>query len=78
MLAAAGRFHALFVIRPPHNPVGPLDMGGVFDERSDRPQGISELLDRGYQDAHLQFVEPVLAASGDALADARPIVKGAS
>ena len=36
------------------------------------------LLDRGYQDAHLQFVEPVLAASGDALADSRAIVKGAS
>jgi hypothetical protein len=83
MLAAGGRFHALFVIRPAHNPVGPLDLGGVFDERSDRPQGIGELLDRGYQDAHLQFVEPVLAASGDALADARSadartIVKGAS
>ncbi len=78
VLAATGRFNALFVIRPAHNPIGPLDLGGAFDERSDRQQGIGELLDRGYEDAHRQFVEPVLAASGDALAAARAIVKGAS
>ncbi len=76
MLAAAGWFEGLFVIRPAHNPVGPLDLGGAFDERSDRWQGVGELLDRGYEDAHRQFVEPVLAASGEALADAS--VRGVS
>jgi len=78
VLAARGAFEGLFVIRPAHNPIGPLDLGGAFDQRSDRQQGIGELLDRGYEDAHRQFVEPVLAASGDALADAQAIVKGAS
>jgi hypothetical protein len=68
VLSAAGAFDALFTIRPAHNPVGPLDLGGAFDERSDRRHGVGELLDRGYEDAHRQFVEPVLAASGDALA----------
>jgi hypothetical protein len=67
VLAAAVSFDALFTIRPAHNPVGPLDLGGAFDERSDRRQALGELLDRGYEDAHRQFVEPVLAASGDAL-----------
>jgi hypothetical protein len=78
ILAARGRFEGLFVIRPAHNAIGPLDLGGAYDERSDRRQGLGELLDRGYEDAHRQFVEPVLAASGDALADARAVVKGAS
>ena len=32
----AGRFAGLFVIRPAHNPLGPLDFAGVYDERSDR------------------------------------------
>jgi hypothetical protein len=78
VLASADLFEGLFVIRPAHNPVGPLDLGGTFDARSDRWHGVGELLDRGYEDAHRQFVEPVLAASGDALAGARAVVKGAS
>ena len=32
----AGRFAGLYVIRPEHNPVGPFDFAGVYDERSDR------------------------------------------
>ena len=32
----AGRFAGLYVIRPEHNPVGPFDFGGGYDERSDR------------------------------------------
>jgi hypothetical protein len=78
VLASADLFEGLFVIRPAHNPVGPLDLGGTFDARSDRWHGVGELLDRGYEDAHRQFVEPVLAASGDALAGTRAVVKGAS
>lgn len=61
----AGRFAGLYVIRPSHNPVGPLDFAGVFDERSDRTYTVSELVDRGYEDAYRQFVDPVVAVSGE-------------
>jgi hypothetical protein len=62
-----GRFAGLFVIRPSHNPLGPLDFDGVYDERSDRTHTLAELVDRGYEDAYRQFIEPVVAASGDRL-----------
>jgi len=62
---AAGRFAGLFVIRPAHNPLGPLDFSGVYDERSDRAYPLGELVDRGYEDAYHQFIEPVVAASGE-------------
>lgn len=55
----------MFLIRPEHNPVGPFDFGGGFDDRSDRRQGLSELMARGYEDAYHQFIEPVLGASGE-------------
>ena len=64
---AAKRFTALHVIRPSHNPLGPLDFGGVYDERSDRKSALSELVDRGYEDAYRQFIEPVVAAGGERL-----------
>lgn len=67
LLASEGWFQARYVIRPAHNPLSPLDLAGVFDERSDRRQGLHEVIQRGYEDAHRQFVEPVLAASGEAL-----------
>jgi hypothetical protein len=60
-----GKFAGLFVIRPAHNPIGPLDFSGVYDERSDRRHTLSELVDRGYEDAYRQFIEPVVAASGE-------------
>ena len=53
-----GRFAGLYVVRPAHNPLGPLDFGGVFDERSDREYTVAELVDRGYEDAYRQFIEP--------------------
>jgi hypothetical protein len=62
---AAGRFAGLYVIRPSHNPVGPLDFSGVYDERSDRRFPLSELVDRGYEDAYRQFIEPVVAGTGE-------------
>ena len=58
----SGRFASLFVIRPAHNPLTPLDFGGVYDERSDRTQTVAELVDRGYEDAYRQFIEPVVGA----------------
>jgi hypothetical protein len=61
----AGRVAGLYVVRPAHNPLGPLDFGGVFDERSDRIHTVAELVDRGYEDAYRQFIEPVVAASGE-------------
>lgn len=62
---ASGRFAGLFIIRPSHNPVGPLDFRGIHDERSDRRHTVAELVDRGYEDAYRQFIEPVVGASGD-------------
>jgi hypothetical protein len=61
----AGRFAGLYLIRPEHNPVGPFDFSGVYDERSDRRYTIPELVDRGYEDAYRQFIEPVVGASGE-------------
>jgi hypothetical protein len=55
----------LFVIRPPHNPVGPFDFAGAFDPRSDRRQPLTELIARGYEDSYRQFIEPVVGASGE-------------
>ena len=66
--AAAGWFDAMFVVRPPHNPVSPLDAQGAFDARSDRWQTVGELVDRGYEDAYRQFIDPVVGASGERLA----------
>jgi len=62
-----GRFAGLFVIRPSHNPLGPLDFAGVYDERSDRMHPLPELVDRGYEDAYRQFIEPVVGAGGERL-----------
>ena len=61
----SGRFAALLVIRPFHNPLGPLDMDGVYDERSDRRHTLAELVDRGYEDAYRQFIEPIVGGGGE-------------
>jgi hypothetical protein len=55
----------IFTIRPAHNPIGPFDFDGGYDDRSDRPQPLSELMSRGYEDAYRQFIEPVVGASGE-------------
>jgi hypothetical protein len=62
-----GRFAGLFVVRPAHNPLGPLDFSGVYDERSDRTHSLGELADRGYEDAYRQFIEPVVGAGGEGI-----------
>jgi hypothetical protein len=59
------RFQAVFEILPVHNPLGPFDFTGCYDERSDREQSVGELLERGYDDGHRQFVGPVVGASGE-------------
>lgn len=55
----------LFVVRPPHNPIGPFDFAGGFDDRSMRSRDLTELITRGYEDAYHQFIEPVVGASGE-------------
>jgi hypothetical protein len=55
----------VYVIRPAHNPMGPFDFAGIYDEQSDRESALAELVDRGYEDAHRQFIEPVVAAGGE-------------
>ena len=70
---AGAWFDALFVVRPAHNPITALDTAGAFDERSDRPHGVSELVDRGYEDAYRQFIDPVVGASGEQMAAGDPV-----
>lgn len=55
----------IFTIRPTHNPIGPFDFSGGFDDRSDRRQLLGELMTRGYEDAYHQFIEPVVGTSGE-------------
>lgn len=59
------RFQGVYVIRPAHNPIRPLDLTGAYDEKSDRVQTLDELMERGFEDAYRQFIEPVVGASGD-------------
>jgi hypothetical protein len=63
--AAAPRVARTFVVQPTHNPLGPFDFAGSYDDRSDRRQPLAELMSRGYEDAYRQFIEPVVGASGD-------------
>jgi hypothetical protein len=65
------RFDALFMVHPTHNALGPFDLRGVYDEASDRRLELTELIERGYEDAYRQFIEPVVGASGEQLASAR-------
>jgi hypothetical protein len=55
----------LFVIRPAHNPIGPFDFDGGFDDGSMRSRELPELIASGYEDAYHQFIEPVVGASGE-------------
>ncbi len=70
--AAPRPFSSLFVVRPAYNPVGPLDVGGCYDQRSDRKVRLVEVADRGYEDAYRQFIDPVVGASGERLEAAGP------
>lgn len=63
--ATRSSFRCVFVIRPDYNPVGPLDFRGCRDARSDRHVTLAELVDRGYEDAYRQFIDPVVGASGE-------------
>jgi hypothetical protein len=64
------RFDSVYLIRPTHNPVGAFDVRGAYDEASDRPHGLGELMDGAYEDAYQQFIEPIVGASGEQIARA--------
>jgi hypothetical protein len=64
------RFDAIHVIRPAHNPVGPFDLAGAYDEASERYHSLDEVMTRAYEDAYGQFIEPFVGESGEQLADA--------
>jgi hypothetical protein len=64
-LIASLRFDSVHVISPAHNAIGPFDLSGAYDEASDRWTDLSELMNRGYEDAYRQFIEPVVGASGE-------------
>jgi hypothetical protein len=64
------RFDSVYTIQPTHNAIGPFDLAGAYDEASDRHQDLSELMERAYEDAYRQFIEPVIGASGEQLAHA--------
>ena len=70
MEVARLRFDSVYLICPAHNPVGAFDFNGAYDDASDRRQELLELMDRAYDDAYRQFIEPVVGASGDHLARA--------
>jgi len=65
------RFDACYVIAPSHNPIGPFDVGGAYDDTSDRRHSTAELMESGYEDAYHQFIEPVVGASGEQLPQLR-------
>lgn len=62
---AQAHFHAVFVIRPTHNPLTPLDTDGAEDVASARVADPADLLARGVEDAHRLFIEPALGAAGE-------------
>ena len=63
------RFDAIYQVCPAHNPLGPFDFAGAYDEASDRHHSPLELMSRGYEDAYHQFIEPVVGASGEQLGE---------
>jgi hypothetical protein len=65
LVAAAAAFACTFHIKPAHAALGPLDFRGCYDERSDRRLTLGELVDRGYQDAYRQFIDPIVGAGGE-------------
>ena len=62
------RFDSFYVVCPSHNPIGPFDFAGAYDDASDRRHSTKELMERGYEDAYHQFIEPVVGASGEMIA----------
>jgi hypothetical protein len=62
MAVARSRSPAVFVVRPEHNPIGPFDFSGVYDEASDRRLTLAALIEQGRVDGYRHVVEPAVAA----------------
>jgi len=62
MALSMARFSGVFVIRPAHNPIGPFQFTGTYDETSDRVRSLGDLQRQGYEDAYRLFIEPVVAS----------------
>jgi len=60
-------FDSVYLICPDHNPIGPFDFGGAYDEASDRRVTLGELMEHGYADAYHRFIDPIVGASGEAI-----------
>jgi hypothetical protein len=60
----------IYTVRPVHNPIGPFDFAGAFDDRSHRRHTLAELMAQGYEDAYQQFIDPVVGASGERIQSA--------
>ncbi len=59
---SAARFSGVFVVRPVHNPIGPFQFSGTYDEASDRVRTLADLQRQGFDDAIRLFIEPVVAS----------------
>jgi hypothetical protein len=66
------RFTNVYHVQPKHNPLGPFDLAGVHDTRSDRHAALDELVRRGYDDAYAQFIVPVVGGSAEGLEQPAP------
>lgn len=64
-------FESVYVVQPAHNAIGAYDLGGAYDEGSDRLMQVPELAERAYEDTYRQFIEPVVGASGEQIARRR-------
>ena len=63
---ASGRLYRevdLWVVRPRHRAVGPMEFDGTRDPATEVVQGTDDLLEEGWRDAYRQFVEPVVGQS---------------
>lgn len=56
-VAASARLSNVFIIRPDHNPIGPFDFPGTYDDASDRQRSIAELIEQGHADAYRRFID---------------------
>ena len=61
------RFTTVYEIQPGHNPLGPFDLAGTHDARSDRHAALAELVRRGYDDAYAQFIVPIVGGSAEGI-----------
>jgi hypothetical protein len=63
---ATGRVHgevAIWVIRPEHRALGPMELDGTRDPATEVLQTTDDLLELGFRDAYRRFVEPVVGQS---------------